>query len=188
MKTNISDTNNHLSDLIRISSYLVSNICERQLIKKSASIKLSTNQFYILKILSSESSVNISNLAKILLISNAAVGKIIDKLIDHKLVSRRFMKADRRTAMISITTKGKEIVKKYNNLIIDRQIENFNQFSLDDKVNFQNYLKLYIRNCLNDEIDTNILCCQCQGYCGGDCVVEERNGSCLKKKELINGN
>lgn len=181
MRANISNADKCLSDLLRISSYIVSNICEKRFMEDSAAIALSDNQFYILKILSNESPFNLSNLAKILLISNAAVGKMIDKLVHNKLVIKRFRKKDRRTAMVSITPKGQEIVEKYNNLIIEKQIENFNQFSTNDKENFKNYLKSFIRNCLHEEMDINILCYQCHGYCSEDCVVEEKKGICPRK-------
>ena len=181
MSVNISNADKCLSDFLRISSYIVSNICEKQFMEDSAAITLSDNQFYILKILSNESPFNLSNLAKILLISNAAVGKMTDKLVHYKLVRRRFRKKDRRAAVVSITPKGKEIVEKYNNLIIEKQIENFNQFSTNDKEKFKNYLKSFIRNCLHEDMDTNILCYQCHGFCGEDCVVEEQKGFCLRK-------
>lgn len=181
IKAHISDADKSLSDLLRISSYIVSNICEKKIMEDSASVALSENQFYILKILSNESPFNLSNLAKILLLSNAAVGKITDKLVHYKLVSRRFSKKDRRAAMVSITPQGQEIVENYNNLIIEKQIENFNQFSANDKEKFKSYLKSFVRNCLHEEMDTNILCYQCHGFCGEDCVVEEKKGICLRK-------
>ena len=181
MKNNISDEDKSLSDLLRISSYIVSNIREKQFMDDAGSITLSENQFYILKILSNKSPFNLSNLAKTLMISNAAVGKMTDKLVCFQLVRRRFRKTDRRTAMVSITPKGQEIVEYYNNLIIEKQVENFNQFSIKDKEIFTNYIKIFIRNCLHEEMDTNILCYQCHGFCGDDCVVEEKTGICLRK-------
>ena len=181
MRAYISEADKCLSDLLRISSYIVSNICEKKIMEDSASIALSDNQFYILKILSNESPFSLGNLAKILLISNAAVGKMIEKLVYNKLVTRRFSRKDRRSAIVSITLKGKKIVNKYNNLIIEKQIENFNQFSTNDKEKFKDYLKLFIRYCLNEEMDTNILCYQCNGFYGEDCVVEEKMGICPRK-------
>ena len=181
MSLHISDADQCLSNLLRISSYIVSNICEKQFMEDSASIAVSNNQFHILKILSNESPINLSKLAKILLISNAAVGKMIEKLVCNRLVKRRFSKKDRRSAKISITPKGIEIVKKYNNLIIEKQIENFNQFSKNDKEKFKDYLKLFIRHCLTEKMDTNMLCYQCNGLYGEDCVVEEKMGFCPRK-------
>ncbi|MCJ7801663.1 MAG: MarR family transcriptional regulator [Candidatus Marinimicrobia bacterium] len=181
MKDNISNADKSLSDLLRISSYIISNIREKQFMEGAASIGLSDNQFYILKILSNKSPFTLSNLAKTLLISNAAVGKMTDKLVHFKLVTRRFRKKDRRTAMVSITHKGQEIVEYYNNLIIEKQTENIKQFSTIDKEKFTNYIKLFIRSCLHEEMDTNILCYQCHGFYGDDCVIEEIKGYCIRK-------
>ncbi len=181
MKFNISDADRNLSELLRISSFIVTDICEQQFMEDATTIPLSKNQFYILKILSNSSPFNLSDLAKILSVSNAAIGKNIDKLVQYKLVRRRFRRKDRRTAKVSITQEGQEIVKNYNDLKIEKQVEIFKKFSKKDKKNFTNYLKLFIQNTLHEDMDTDILCLQCNGFCGENCIVEETNGTCLRE-------
>ena len=116
---NISKADQSLSELLRISSFIVIDICEQQFMEDATNLSLSKNQFYILKMLANSSPFNLSDLAKILSVSNAAVGKNIDKLVHYKLVRRRFRKKDRRTAKVSITQEGLEIVDNYNDLKIE---------------------------------------------------------------------
>lgn len=181
MKFNISDIDRNLSELLRISSFIVTDICEQQFMEDATNISLSKNQFYILKMLANSSPFNLSDLASILSVSNAAIGKNIDKLVHYKLVTRRFRKRDRRTAKVSITQSGKDIVEEYYKLKMEKQVEIFKQYTLKEKENFTNYLRSFIGNTLHEDMDTDILCLQCNGFCGEYCVVEEKKGICIRK-------
>ena len=178
---NISTTDRNLSELLRISSFIVSEICEQQFMEEASNIPLSKNHYYILRILDNSSPFTLSDLAEILSVSNAAIGKNIDKLVQYKLVTRRFAKADRRSVKVLITQTGKEILEKYNELKLTKQAEILKKFSLKDKEKFAEYLKLFISNTLHKEMDTDILCLQCNGSCGKNCIVEETKGSCIRK-------
>lgn len=180
MKFNISPVDKNLSEILRITSFIISDICEDQFLKDATSIPLSKNQFYVLKILFGSSPINLSDLAKILTVSNAAIGKNIDKLVLYKLVRRRFRKKDRRTAKVSITSEGREVVENYNKLKIQKQIEIFKQFTGAEKEQFIKYLKKFVQNTLHADMDTDILCLQCNGFCGDNCIVEETKGSCIR--------
>lgn len=147
----------------------------------ATNLSLSKNQFYILKMLANSSPFNLSDLANILSVSNAAIGKNIDKLVHYKLVIRRFRKRDRRTAKVSITQEGQGIIEKYNNLKIEKQIGIFKKFSTKDKEKFTNYLTLFVQNTLHEDMNTDILCLQCNGSCGDDCVILEKKGTCIRK-------
>jgi len=181
MKFNITGEDRSLSELLRISSYIITDICEKQFMDDASSVPLSENQFYILRMLNNASPFNLSDLANILSVSNAAVGKNIDKLVQYKLVRRRFRKNDRRTAKVSITPEGKKIVKKFNDLKLKKQVEIFKEFSTEEKIIFSNYLRKFINNTLHEDMDMDILCLQCNGFCGDDCVVKEKQGSCIRK-------
>jgi len=181
MKFNISDADRNLSELLRISSFIVTDICEQQFMEEASPIHLTKNQYYILKMLANSTPFNLSDLASILSVSNAAIGKNIDKLVQFKLVTRRFTKTDRRSAKVSITTMGRDIIEKYNELKISKQVEIFKQYTLKDKEKFAEYLKSFISNTLHEDMNTDILCLQCTGFCGDDCVVKEKKGTCIRK-------
>jgi len=181
MKFNISDIDKILSELLGISSLIVTDICEQQFMEDASSMSLSKNQHYILKMLANAAPFNLSDLAGILSVSNAAIGKNIDKLVKYKLVTRKFSTKDRRAAKISITKEGIDIVEKHYKLKIENHIEIFKHFSLEDKEKFTNYLRSFIRNTLHKNMNTDILCLQCDGFCGDDCIVKEVNGTCIRE-------
>ena len=181
MKFNISDADRNLSELLGISSLIVTDICEQKFMKDASSMPLTKNQHYILKMLANAAPFNLSDIAEILSVSNAAIGKNIDKLVKYKLVTRKFSKQDRRSAKVSITQDGRDIVEKHYKLKIENHIEIFKHFSLEDKEKFTNYLKLFIRNTLHKNMNTDILCLQCDGFCGDDCIIKEVNGTCIRE-------
>ncbi len=181
MKFNISDADRNLSELLGISSLIVTDICEQNFMEDASSMPLTKNQHYILKMLANAAPFNLSDIAGILSVSNAAIGKNIDKLVKYKLVTRKFSKQDRRSAKVSITQDGRDIVEKHYKLKIESHIEIFKNFSLEDKKEFTNYLKLFIRNTLHKNMNTDILCLQCDGFCGDDCIIKEVNGTCIRE-------
>jgi len=178
---NISTEDRNLSELLRISSFIVNDICEKQIMDESTSVPLSNNQFYIMRMLNNASPFNLSDLANILSVSNAAIGKNIDKLVQLGLVRRRFRKKDRRTAKVSITPEGKKIVKKFNDLKIKNQVKIFKEFTVEEKTIFADYLRKFIDSTLNDDMDMDILCLQCNGSCGDDCVIKEKKRTCIRE-------
>ena len=180
---NISKADQNLSELLRISSFIVNDICEQQFMEEASSIPLSKNQYYILRILANSSPFNLSDLANILSVSNAAVGKNIDKLVHYKLVNKRFTKTDRRSAKVSINAEGRGVIEKYNELKIAKQVEIFKQYTQADKIKFAEYLRSFISNTLHEDMDTDILCLQCTGFCGDDCAVGEKSGTCIRKQQ-----
>ncbi len=175
----------YLSELLRISSYIVNNVCEKQFLEEATTIPLSDNQFSILKILNSASPFNISDIAKLLAVSNAATGKNIDKLVQNKLVRRRFRKNDRRTAKVSITQEGKTLVQKFNKIKTDKQAEVFKKYNKEEKDKFAFYLRKFVTNTLHEDSNMDLLCLQCDGFCGDVCVIKDLRGTCLKNTKEI---
>ncbi len=88
---------------------------------------------------------------------------------------------DRRTANISITTDGNKVVESYNNLKIKKQTEIFKQFSNKEKEQLITNLTTFVQNTLHEDMDTDILCLQCNGFCGDNCIVNETKGICIRK-------
>ena len=66
MKFNISDADRNLSELLGISSLIVTDICEQNFMEDASSMPLTKNQHYILKMLANAAPFNLSDLAGIL--------------------------------------------------------------------------------------------------------------------------
>jgi len=149
MQYNISESDRSFTELLRNSSFIVTDICEQQFMEDATKLSLSKNQFYILKMLADFSPCNLNDLANILSVINAAIGK--------------------------------NCVDKYYKLKIEKQVEIFKKYTLKKKKEFSNYLRSFISNTLHEDMNTDILCLQCDSSCGENCIVHETKGTCLRK-------
>ena len=81
-----------------------------------ASAEISFAEFRILRLLNEEGSSSMVNMANSLLITQAAMTGIIDRLEKQDLVERVRNTEDRRVIHVSITPKGREVSKKADRL------------------------------------------------------------------------
>lgn len=172
-----------LSENIWILAQLYHSVCEENYRSKATKLSLSRNQFIILSILSISGPQTLSELAKMLKISNAAAGKNIDKLVQIKLVKRQINRKDRRHIKISLLKEGQEIVESYNNVRDLYQSNALSAFSNDEKQTFLNLIRKYIRNSIDPKENLDMICMLCDGSCGEDCVIKQCKGMCSHNKK-----
>ncbi len=164
--------------MLRISSHVTQYLFFNQYIAQATDFPISANQYYILKLLSIGGPYNLSFIAQTLEISNAAAGKNIDKLVQFKLVKRRFRRADRRVANLSITEAGREIVDNYEQVRVSNQSELLKNYSDSEKEQFIDYIRRFITHTLGEQGNTDLICLQCNETCDEDCVIRECKGQC----------
>jgi DNA-binding MarR family transcriptional regulator len=161
-----------------ILTQIIQNICEKNYLQKSGQNALNRTQFTILKILSSNTSSSVSELADILHISRAAISKSIEILVNSNLVSRKIIEEDRRAVLIELLKAGHTVVKKYDELRLKNQERVLNNFTDKEKKQFAQLLDKYILLCLDQETDTELICLQCDGRIGEYCSIGKHRGSC----------
>lgn len=71
----------------------------------------------ILKTLEKEGTVHISAVASRLLIPRPQMTRLIDRLVDLKLVERRIDEADRRTINVALTARARRMLKKMDSAV-----------------------------------------------------------------------
>ena len=167
-----------LSENIRIMAMVVGDICHRSTLQKASPINLTRNQYTILKILSTEGDFQISDLAKLLDISNAAISKNIDRLEQLGLVARQTKPDDRRSLELILLDKGLGILNEFDRILGEKQKHLMEQFSLQEKENLLDMVKRVIIFTLAGEQNTEVICLQCGGNCGDSCVIESCKGLC----------
>ncbi|MBC8214512.1 MAG: MarR family transcriptional regulator [Candidatus Marinimicrobia bacterium] len=172
--------NNTLIENIRILTQVTQTICEENYLEKATTIPLSRNQFFVLTILYMSGTKTLSKLAEILKISNAAAGKNIEKLLSHQLIERKNPVDDRRTLNITILSKGKRIVEKYQDVKESYQNSTLLAFSDDEKKLFTQLIRKYIRNSIHPEENLDLICLLCNGTCGEECVIKSCKGLCSR--------
>ena len=167
-----------LAELIRICSHIVQDLVDHHYIVRATDIPLSPNQYYILRILSISSPHILGDIAQVLHISNAAVGKNIEKLAHYKLVIRRSRRADRRVVKIAITDAGRSIINKYDQVRSEFRARVLSNYNEEEKLVFAELLKRFVENTLMDHGNTDLICLHCTEICDDDCIIKECKGEC----------
>jgi DNA-binding MarR family transcriptional regulator len=175
----MSEMNKILQVNIRIMAQVVTEICQRNTRNQVSEHPLSRNQFYILKILSTSGEFLISELARILEVSPAAASKNIDRLEQWGLVVRQPDSEDRRSCQVKLLDSGREIIDEIERVTTEKQMHLMDQFSPEEKVQLLDFLQRIVKYTLADENNTDLICLQCGGTCGSNCIVEEGKGSCF---------
>ncbi len=182
---NMTSLDRELGQNIKIMAQVIGDICHRSTLASATPINLTSNQFTILQILSTGGEFQISDLARLLDISNAAISKNIDRLEHLNLVVRQTKPGDRRSLDIILLGEGFNILRNYDQIHATKQELLLEQFSDPEKMALLDLVKKVVIYTLAGEQDTELLCLQCGGSCGENCVIESCKGLCTmpaKKK------
>ena len=167
-----------LQENIRIMAQVITEICQRSTRKQATDHPLSRNQYYILKILATSGEFLISELARILDISPAAASKNIDRLEQLELVVRQAHQGDRRSQEVKLLDEGHRIIAEFDRITMQKQIPLMAQFSEAEKTLLLDFLRRVVKYTIAEENNTDLICLQCGGKCGEECVVESGAGAC----------
>jgi len=170
-----------LSENIRIMALVVNEICQRSTLEMATDNSLTSNQFTILRALSSDQDFQLTDLARLLDISNAAVSKNIDRLEHLKLVAKRVHPEDRRSLELVLLEEGRQVLDRFDGILTEKQKHLMEQFSDQEKELLTDMLRRIITSTLSKEQNTELICLQCGGNCGDNCVVETTVGPCSLK-------
>jgi len=179
----MSELNSVLQENIRITAQVITEICQRNTRKQVGDQPLTRNQCYILKILATSGDFLISELARILEISVAATSKIIDRLEQQEMVERQAHTEDRRSLVVKLLPKGRLLVEEIHKISTQKMVPVMAQFSEEEKIQLLGFLKRIVQFTLADENNTDLLCLQCGGRCGEECLVQASKGVCARPEK-----
>ena len=172
------ETTRQISEYSRILSQLLSDVIEHNYLTEHANGILTKTQFTILKILSISGTYTGSEIADILHISRAAASKNIDKLVRTKYVKRKITMEDRRTMEISLTERGNSFVSDYEKVRLQKQHAALSNFSKEEKINFLELIREFVKNCVKQEKNIDLICLQCNGVIEESCTLESAEDRC----------
>jgi DNA-binding MarR family transcriptional regulator len=172
-----------LAENIRIMALVVSEICQRSTLAAASESRLTSNQFTILKVLAGDQDFQISDLARLMDISPAAVSKNIDRLEQLNLVARRTHPEDRRSLELVLLGDGLAVLDRFDGILAGKQEQLLDQFDEAEKEILVDLLRRVITYTLSAEQNTELICLQCGGNCGDNCVVESTLGPCSIKNK-----
>ena len=121
-------------DLLSIPPLIFRQI-RRNLIKTTLAgidAGITPHHFEIIRLLEKEGKLHVAEIGDRLQIARAQMTKLIDKLVDLKLVERRTDVADRRTATITLSTHGKAVLEEHKTSIMNAIRETMKQLSDED--------------------------------------------------------
>jgi DNA-binding MarR family transcriptional regulator len=93
-----------------------------------------------------------NDLAKILMVSPPAATGLIDRLIGQKLVLRENDEQDRRIIWISLTAKGKTVVRSIRNQKIQTLTRVFSRISAIDREHYLDILRKIVKISDNEPV------------------------------------
>jgi len=170
-----------LDEKIRILARVLHDVVERNIITYASPLKLSVNQFLILKILFISNSQNVSDIAEVLNISRAAASKNIDFLVRKRLVSRKIVSKDRRAMCVSLRDAGEKIIQTYNEISQKKIKSILLNFNSDEQKLLSQFLDKYIIHSLDLEQNIRLICMQCGGKYEGQCYIGDHREGCYFK-------
>ncbi len=182
-----------ISEYSRMLSQLLGDVMEQSYLLHKAPHQLTRTQFSILKILNTSGSFLGSELSRILGISRPAVSKNVDKLVKHKLVTRKILKKDRRTTEISLLKSGRNFVQAYEKIRLQKQEKALEVLSDREKELLAELLSKYVRSCMFGEDMLDVICLQCNDVIMEDCRLINQENKCrfvekIEKQRAINQN
>jgi len=157
---------------------MLCEVIEHNYLIREVSIPINKTQFSILKILRISGPYLVSEIADILQISRPAASKNINKLVHHRLVKRKIIAQDRRTTQVLLLKPGERIVDKYELLREKKQNAALSRFSKEEQKQLADLLGKYVRECLQQEEEIDLICLQCNGSIRDKCELNDHRNRC----------
>lgn len=160
----------------------IREILDVKLLREVSPASLTPAQFQVLKLMSLNGNHQVGEVAGFLGVSPPAATKNIDKLERLGLVVRTPSKGDRRATLLSVSRKGRRLVRKYDDLRVVRLLPVLAGFSSEEIEQFTRLLERFSLSLLSQEMLGDRFCLRCAGYIEDDCPVKQVHGGCRYQK------
>jgi DNA-binding MarR family transcriptional regulator len=142
-------------------------------------IPLSKSKVQVLRLLGHRGGQTSTHVARFLGVSKPAVTQIVDALVRHKLVARKTAKQDRRGVDLSLTPKGKLLLKR----VIERQRQSVQgAMKKASRAHAEQMVKA-MQDLAGDlaraDKDFQHFCLQCGAHPDGTCILTGGIADCL---------
>ena len=161
-----------------IFSSAVREIMEARYLKEVSPHSLTLPQFHLLKLIALNGHHQVGEVAEFLGVSSPAASKNIDKLEGLGLVSREHSKGDRRAILLTASTKGRRLVRKYEALKAQRLAPVLAHFKPEQIDEMAYMLERFSVLLFDEEKSEEGFCLRCAAYCEQGCPVGHVLGNC----------
>lgn len=173
--------------LVRDSHIFASVVCEIldvELLREASPSPLTPSQFQIVKLMSFDGHHQVGEIAGFLGVSPPAATKNIDKLERLGLVTRSPSKGDRRATLLSVSRKGRRLVRRYEDLRAARLTPVMEAFKPAEIARLIELLERFSVSLLSQEPQGDRFCLRCAGYIEDDCPIRQVHGGCRYQRIL----
>jgi DNA-binding MarR family transcriptional regulator len=168
-------------DLVRYSHIFASavrDLLEIKVLREVTDDPLSLPQFHLLKLIAMNGSHKVGEVAQFLGVSAPAATKNIDKLEGLGLVARIRSTGDRRAKVLASSHKGRQLVKRYEEVKEQRLEPILEGFSEKDLRQLTHLLERFSLLLINQQDSGEGLCLRCSAYYDDICPVNHLRNGC----------
>ena len=165
-----------------IFSSAVREILGARLLREVTPLPLTIAQFHLLKLMLIDGTHRVGKVADFLGVSPPAATKSVDKLERLDLLVRLPSKGDRRATLLSVSSKGRRLVRRYEELKAARLAPILESFDPEEVRLLTQLLERFAVSLLKQQESRNDLCLHCAGYLSEDCSVGLVRGGCPHEK------
>jgi DNA-binding MarR family transcriptional regulator len=157
---------------------LFREILEESYLSQRCSHAITRTQFCLLKLITLNADLQLSEVARYLGVSPAAITKNVDKLEELGLLTRDACAEDRRATLLSASDEGCRVVGEYEELKETRMapvVQSLEESELDELCDL---LEALCVDLVRHGHTENPGCMRCAGYYSTDCQVGMAQGDC----------
>jgi DNA-binding MarR family transcriptional regulator len=171
--------------LVRYSHIFASavrEVLELKLLRDVCPSPLTLSQFQLLKLMSTNGHHQVGEVADFLGVSPPAATKNIDKLERLGLVVRSPSKGDRRATLLTVSQKGRRLVRKFEDAKAARLSPVLERFQPEEIEQFSRLLERFSVSLLDVKPSGPSFCLRCAAYVEEGCPVGQILGGCPYEK------
>ena len=160
----------------------VREVLEVRLLREATELPLTLSQFHLLKLMAVNGQHQLGEVADFLGVSPPAATKNIDKLERLGLVIRMPSPGDRRAILLSVSPKGRRLVRDYERLKAARVAPVLEGFEPEELEQLSRLLERFAVALLSLSPGGDGFCLRCAAYLAAGCPVGEVRGGCPYEK------
>jgi len=161
-----------------IFASVIREILEVQYLREVSQLPLALSQFHLLKVIATNGSHQVGEMADFLGVSRPAATKNIDKLERLGLIVRLPCAGDRRATVLSPSAKGRRLVRKYEELKCHRLLPVLESLGRSELDHLAELLERFSLRMIEQAEASAGLCLRCAAYRDVDCPVARIRGGC----------
>lgn len=158
----------------------VREVLELKPVREVSSVPLTLSQLRLLKLMFLNGRHQVGEVADFLGVSSPAATKNIDKLEALGLLVRFPSRGDRRARLLSVSRKGRDLVRRYEELKRKRLSPVLMEFQPEELEQLSRLLERFSLSLLEKELprEGDGVCLRCDAYIQSGCPVGQLRGGC----------